>query len=327
LNMTSLDLFSDVFASEYGYNPGYFGYLQATVKPDNATNKTVTWTSSNTSVAEIKEYGSPNLPYVMVYGKGTAIITAKAGDKTAACTVNVLEIILNRREIELVVGEEYTLNAMTDPGGQPVTWTSSNTNRATVEGDYGQGKVVAKSSGTLSINATYQGQTVSCNVTVYDVPLSGVTIEGLTWAGRNVNSPGTFAEKVSDSGMFYLWNVKTGYPDNQWINTNAPGTEWSPENDPSPSGWRIPTLNEAQTMLSKVIDVRYAIVNGQECVVMKFENNQHLVFRSDHFTFFYYQASYWTSTPYGSDRAYCYSGKGTDTAVRSNMMRIRCVKK
>ena len=326
LDKTSLDLFSGNIGQSSGW-------LTATVKPDNATNKTVTWTSSNPSIAEIVETGSPRFPYVYVRGKGTATISAKAGDKTATCTVNVLDIKLDVRGIELIVGEEYTLNATTNPGGQPVTWASSNTSRAIVEGDYGQGKGIAKAAGTLTISATYQGQTVSCNVTIYDVPLSGVTIEGVTWAARNVNAPGTFAEKVSDGGMFYLWNVKTGYPDNRWIYTNASGTEWSSENDPSPSGWRIPTLYEAQTMLSKVINSDYynkgrlAIVNGQECVVAKFENNQHLVFRSDHFTFYYYQANYWTSTPYGGDKAYCYTREGTNTSVRSNMMRIRCVKK
>ena len=153
----------------------------------------------------------------MIKGKGTATITAKAGDKTATCIVNVLDIKLDNSNIELVVGEEYTLNAITNPGGQPVAWTSSNTSRATVEGDYAQGKIIAKTSGTLSINVTYQGQTASCNVTIYDVPLSGVTVEGTNWAACNINAPGTFAEKVSEDGMFYLWNVKTGYPDNQWI--------------------------------------------------------------------------------------------------------------
>ena len=332
LNQTSLELFIGNFGSIGSPTCGY-RYFEATVKPDNATNKAVTWISSNTSVAEVIETGSPKLPYVYVRGKGTATITAKAGDKTATCTVNVLDIKLDKCEIELVVGEEYTLNATTNPGGQPVTWTSSSTSNATVEGDYGQGKVIAKASGTLTINATYQEQTVSCNINVYDVPLSGVTIEGVTWAAQNINAPGTFVEKVSDGGMFYRWNVKTGYPANQWMYTNATGTEWSSENDPCPSGWSIPTLNEVQTMLSKVINSDYknkgrlAIVNGQQCVVMKFENNQHLVFRREHSTFYYFHANYWTSTPYGSDRAYCYTSHEIDTSVRSNMMRIRCVKK
>ena len=57
--------------------------LTATVKPDNATDKTVTWTSSNTSVAKV-EGGK-----VTAVAQGTATITAKAGDKTATCAVTV----------------------------------------------------------------------------------------------------------------------------------------------------------------------------------------------------------------------------------------------
>ena len=57
--------------------------LTATVKPDNASDKTVTWTSSNTSVAKV-EGGK-----VTAVAQGTATITAKAGDKTATCAVTV----------------------------------------------------------------------------------------------------------------------------------------------------------------------------------------------------------------------------------------------
>lgn len=57
--------------------------LTATVSPSNATNKTVTWSSSNTSVATVSN-GT-----VKAVSAGTATITAKAGDKTATCTVTV----------------------------------------------------------------------------------------------------------------------------------------------------------------------------------------------------------------------------------------------
>ena len=306
-------------------------YFIATVKPDNASNKKVSWTSSNHSVVEIREinsYGSPVRPYVYVKGKGTSIITAQAGGKTAFCTVNVLEIMVDS-ETELVIGEERTIIATTDPAGQPITWISSNTSIATVEGVYKEGKVIAKAPGTTTIKATYNGQTVSCNVTVFDIPHTGVTIDGVTWAAHNIDAPGTFAEKVSDSGMLYQWNSKIGYTTNQWIYTFVTGTEWSSDNDPSPSGWRIPTLNEGEKMLSKVINNkgRQAIVNGQECIVLKFEYDQHLVFRSDHFTFYAYQSNYWTNTPYQSDYAYVYVARGsTGISARSNMLRVRCVK-
>ncbi len=57
--------------------------LTATVAPDDATDKAVTWSSDNTAVATV-ENGK-----VTAIAAGTAAITAKAGDKTAACTVTV----------------------------------------------------------------------------------------------------------------------------------------------------------------------------------------------------------------------------------------------
>ena len=56
--------------------------LTATVAPDNATFKTVTWTTSNPAVATVAD------GVVTIVGVGSAIITAKAGDKTATCTVS-----------------------------------------------------------------------------------------------------------------------------------------------------------------------------------------------------------------------------------------------
>ena len=61
--------------------------LTATVEPDNATNKAVTWSSSNENVATVDQNGN-----VKAVGAGTATITAAASDgsgKTATCEVTV----------------------------------------------------------------------------------------------------------------------------------------------------------------------------------------------------------------------------------------------
>lgn len=58
--------------------------IKATVTPSNATDKTVTWKTSNASVADVKA-GT-----VTVKAEGTATITATAGDKTASCVVKVI---------------------------------------------------------------------------------------------------------------------------------------------------------------------------------------------------------------------------------------------
>ena len=60
--------------------------LTATVKPADATDPTVTWTSSNPAVATVDETGK-----VHAVAAGTATITATAGDKTATCKVTVTE--------------------------------------------------------------------------------------------------------------------------------------------------------------------------------------------------------------------------------------------
>lgn len=60
--------------------------LVATVTPDNATDKTVTWSSSDSAVATVDDTGK-----VTAVMKGDATITAKAGSKTETCKVVVIE--------------------------------------------------------------------------------------------------------------------------------------------------------------------------------------------------------------------------------------------
>lgn len=59
--------------------------LTATVKPDNAADKTLTWTTSDEDVATVAN------GVVTAVAEGDAVITAKAGDKTATCAVSVVD--------------------------------------------------------------------------------------------------------------------------------------------------------------------------------------------------------------------------------------------
>ena len=74
LNMTSLSLKVNETAT-----------LKATVTPDNASDATITWTSSNKSVAEVED------GVVTAVASGECTITASAGGKEAVCTVKVGE--------------------------------------------------------------------------------------------------------------------------------------------------------------------------------------------------------------------------------------------
>ena len=81
----------------------------------------------------------------------------------------------------------------------------------------------------------------------------GVVINGVRWATRNVDMPGTFAQNPEDAGMFFQWNRKKGWNATDerikdWDNSRIEGTEWYAENDPCPEGWRVPTREELQSL-------------------------------------------------------------------------------
>ena len=83
----------------------------------------------------------------------------------------------------------------------------------------------------------------------------GVEINGVIWATCNVDAPGKFAAKPESPGKFYQWNRKvawgaTGDVTN-WNTSEPAGTEWDAANDPSPAGWRIPTLKEIQSLVEE----------------------------------------------------------------------------
>lgn len=62
--------------------------LNFTLKPDNAIDKTATWSSDNTAVATVDEKGT-----VHAVAEGTATITVQAGKKTASCVVTVIPTV------------------------------------------------------------------------------------------------------------------------------------------------------------------------------------------------------------------------------------------
>jgi len=90
-------------------NVGSEQVLTATVKPDNATDKSVTWTSSNSAIAKV-ENGK-----VTAIAEGTATIAAKAGDKIATCevTVNPLSSLVGTIWVGEMDGAQLQINFTT----------------------------------------------------------------------------------------------------------------------------------------------------------------------------------------------------------------------
>ena len=101
----------------------------------------------------------------------------------------------------------------------------------------------------------------------------GVVINGVKWATRNVAAPRTFAAKPEDAGMFYQSNCKIGWNivdplvnsngEVEWDNTYPEGYIWEKANDPSPTGWRLPTYDEIRTLLDRnKVDNEWTMLNG-----------------------------------------------------------------
>jgi uncharacterized protein YjdB len=146
--------------------------LTATVSPANATNKSVTWTSSNTSVAAVSSSG-----VVTGVAAGTATITVKTADGgfTATCavtvttaTVPVTGVTVSPTTVSVSEGLTTTLTATVLPANatnKSVTWTSSNTSVATVSSS-GVVTGVAAGTATITVKTADGGFTATCAVTV-----------------------------------------------------------------------------------------------------------------------------------------------------------------
>jgi hypothetical protein len=145
-------------------------YVFSPIITDNGATTTLSWQSSNTSVATVDSNGN-----LTTSGLGTTIITCTAHNGVSAqCVVTVNPVLvsgitLNESEAEMTVGENLQLSATVAPDNatdKSVIWSSTNEAVALVSES---GLVTAVGSGTCQIKATAtdgSGKTGSCLMTV-----------------------------------------------------------------------------------------------------------------------------------------------------------------
>ena len=201
---------------------GKSDYLTATVQPVDATDKTVTWHSSDESVVTVAADASDSLKGLLsAVSVGEATITVKTtdGDFEDYCVVTVFDpsgsgpatgVVLNKTTVTIQEGHTDAIRATVTPpnaANRAVTWVSSNPGVATVDSN---GIVRAISAGTAVITATTVdgGFSAICNVTVKPTPprveilsqgrffTDSAASVPLSW---NVTGTGTFTQIVTIS--------------------------------------------------------------------------------------------------------------------------------
>ena len=209
--------------------------VTATIDPSTTNHSTViTWTSSNSNVAEVSSSGNPNgqlrsMATIKAKSNGTATITAKTENgKTATCQVTVhtspTKITLNKNNILLDISglnarKEETLKVTYTPSTsdikKKITWTSSNTNVATVDPSGGisdTATINSKASGKTTITAkTENGFLAQCEVVVQS-SITKITLSKTSAtldlaeveAGKNLQLTATIEPRNVTEG--YTWS-------------------------------------------------------------------------------------------------------------------------
>lgn len=169
INVTGVTLDKSTLSLEEGAT----GNLVATVAPSTASDKTVTFASSDVAIATVDNTGKVT---AVKAGNADITVTTKDGNKTAKCTLTVTAkqipvtgVTLDKSTLSLEVGATATLNATIAPSNasyKAVSFTSSDDAIATVD-DNGLVTAVAPGSAEITVESLADGsKTAVCTLTV-----------------------------------------------------------------------------------------------------------------------------------------------------------------
>lgn len=156
--------------------------LTATVTPIDAFDKSVTWSSDDTSVATVSSEG---VITAVGCGNATITVTTTDGGYTAQCATTVENpvtgVSLNTNVLTILTGLTYQLETTVSPsdacGDKSVSWSSSDNNIATVSNN-GLVTAVASGSAVITVTTTVDSHTATCAVEVSEptVAVTSITI-------------------------------------------------------------------------------------------------------------------------------------------------------
>lgn len=194
LNKTTLSLLT-----------GQIETLTATVMPDNATNKSVIWSSSDDKVVTVSNTGM-----LTAKAPGTATITCQANNGSgvqATCEVTVTEpkptAITLQAEATVIKGETLTLVAELTPSNAKatLTWSSDDETIAKVDAN---GMVTGIKKGQTFINVeTDNGKTAYCKLTVTTSEPTAITLpkNATVYVGEGLTLTPTLTPEGSETTL------------------------------------------------------------------------------------------------------------------------------
>ena len=162
--------------------------LTATVAPDDATDKSVTWSSDNENVATVDANG---LVTAVAPGTANITVTTTDGSKTATCAVTVnkaaCSISYDTASVSKAFGDAAFTNTLTNTGDGSASYSSDDTSVATVNATTGEVSIIGVGTATItatvedSANYTYAVKTASYTLNVSAAAMS-VSASGYTGA-------------------------------------------------------------------------------------------------------------------------------------------------
>lgn len=198
----------------------------ATVLPNDATDKSVSFTSSNEAIASVDASG-----LVTAHLSGSAIITVKAGDttKTVAVTVNpkiipVTDITLNPSTLTLTEGDEADITASITPNDstdKSITWTVDKPDILTLTND---GHVIANQPGDAVVTATATNG-VSASVPVHVekriIPITSITLSESNLTLTEGESKSLVATVNPDNATYPELKYTSSDPDTAFVSSTG----------------------------------------------------------------------------------------------------------
>lgn len=210
-HVTSVDL--NTYVATIGSGGTY--QLVETVSPSDACDKSVSWSSSDSSIVSVDSTG---LVSGVTTGSATVTVTTVDGGYSKGCAVTVnppvhaSSVTLSDSAITISENSRYTLTATVLPSDavdKSVNWSSSNSSIASIDSN-GVVSGVTTGSATITVTTVDGGYTASCDVTVEEATFITIAVEGAAAVSAETCQYRAICDNIEDVTSSATWSITAG---------------------------------------------------------------------------------------------------------------------